>query len=112
MRKVCLRWWAPPLLSWRPWWPTARPAGAAAAGDAQHPDRCEIVGGREDNALAFKAAIRSSGAVDNDAVFQVSETSLHDLDDDVLLCVLRQLLPHDRAMPRLAYHHLNALVGP
>jgi hypothetical protein len=60
------------------------------------------VSGRVDHALAG----------DNGAVFHVSETSLNVLDDGALLCVLRQLRPHHRAIARLACRGLNALVGP
>jgi hypothetical protein len=40
------------------------------------------------------------------------ERSLNNLDDDTLLCMLRLLPPHHRAIARLAGRCLNAFVGP
>jgi hypothetical protein len=40
------------------------------------------------------------------------ELSFNDLNDDTLLCMLRLLSSHHRAIARLACRRLNSLVGP
>jgi hypothetical protein len=83
-----------------------------AAGIALLPLMPDPVSGRVDKTLEKPAKKRSPGAGDNEAVFHVSKASLGDLEDDTLLCVLRHLPPHHRAIARLACRRLNMLVGP
>jgi hypothetical protein len=62
--------------------------------------------------MAPLPAKRSAGAGAVRQSFPTPQPSLNDLDDDTLLCVLRLLPRHHRAIMWLAYQHMNAQVEP
>jgi F-box domain len=62
--------------------------------------------------MVLLLAKRSASAGVGAAAIPAQQPSLNDLDDDMLLHVLRLLPPHHRAIARLVCRHLSALVGP